>query len=277
MPYQTLLVHLPADESDDVLEVATTLARDHGAHLTGLHLIPRIDVQFTYEVPVSVLRETETRARAAASLVGERFEAATQGDDFVAEWRVLEDVEHPAERTLIELGNTADLIVAGQTRDAGRRGSRGELTARVLAGAGRPMLLVPAERAATTFGQRVFVAWDGQRAATRALFGAMPMLERAESVRLQRINAPTRDRHHAMGATEELADTLGRHGVNVEVFHSDAREAEIGTEILRFAEDWGADALVAGGQEQGATREYLFGSTTRHLLEHLRLPLLTSC
>ncbi len=277
MAYRTLLVHLPSHEADGVTSVAVQLARDHGAHLVGLHVIPRLDVQFSYEIPLAVLRESEARFRADAARAEERFEAATKGEAFVAEWRVLEGVEHPVERVLVELGNAADLVIAGQTPDPGRRGSRGELTARVLAGGGRPMLLVPPERTSDTLGERVLVSWDGQRAATRAVFGALPMLKRASAVRLQRFNAPGRDRRAAHGASEELADTLVRHGAKVELFHSDARPEEIGRELLGYAEDWGADTLVAGGQEQGPTREYLLGSTTRHLLEHLKVPLITSC
>ena len=277
MAYQSLMVHLPVEASDDLLGVATTLARDHAAHLTGLHVVPRIEPQYTIEFPAAVLRDVEARAQAAVAGLAERFASATRGEGLVAEWRLLEGVGHPLERTLIEQGNTVDLIIAGQTRDRSRRGSRTELAARTLAGSGRPMLLVPSERTGSTLGERVFVAWDGQRAATRALFGALPLLERAQAVRLQRINAPPRDRRHAIGTTEELADTLARHGVTVEVFHGEARAGEIGSEILRCAADWGADTLVAGGQEQGAAREFLFGSTTRHVLEHLHVPLLTSC
>lgn len=277
MAYQTLLAHLP-DENDTngVLDVATALAERHGAHLTGLHILPRIDLQSIYGMPLALSREIEARRRAIAATLGERFEAATRTGDFVTEWRVVDGAETSLERALTALGNTADLIVVGQAYDTGQRGARSELNARVLGAAGRPLLLVPPERRGESVGERVFVAWDGQRAATRAVFGALPALVRAESVRLQRINTPSRDRDHALGATEMLADTLSRHGVNVELFHSDAREGEIGVELLRFAEDWGADLIVSGGQEQGALREFLFGSTTQHLLERTRVPLLMS-
>jgi len=277
MAYQTLLAHFPhAEGMQDVLDVASTLAERHGAHLTGLHIIPRIDLQFSYELPPVVMQEFASRDRETAKTLGERFESSTKMADFVAEWRVIESMETTSEGALTELGNTADLIIAGQPADRDSRGSRFELTARVLGSSGRPILLVPPSRRTSSIGDRAFVAWDGQRAATRALFGALPLLQGAEAVRLQRINAPHRDRHRALGATEVLADTLSRHGVEVEVFHSDAREAEVGTDLLGFADDWGADLIVSGGHEQGALREYLFGSTTRHLLRETRVPMLMS-
>lgn len=277
MAYRTLLAHLPGKEGmEDVLDVATALAERHAAHLIGLHVIPRVDLQYAYEISLVVSREFETRRRALAADLGERFEAATRAGDFVADWRVIDGIDTPTERVVTELGNTVDLIVAAQVHDTLQRGARAELTARVLGAAGRPLLLVPPERRTRSVGERVFVAWDGQRAATRALFGALPLLVRADSVRLQRINAPSRDRHRALGATEMLADTLARHGVDVEVFHSDARESEVGVDLLGYAEDWGADLIVSGSQEQGALREFLFGSTTRHLLERTRVPLLMS-
>ena len=277
MAYQTLIAHCQqADDLEAVLDVATSLAARHGAHLVGLHVVPRLDVQFAYEVPAVVAREFESERRAYAETLGERFEAATAGGDFVAEWRVVDGTMTGTEQALTELGNTADLLVAGLSPDARRRGSRSELTARLLGASGRPLVLVPPERRAGAVGERVFVAWDAERAATRALYAALPMLVRAEAVRLQRLNAPGQDRHRMLGSTEELADTLSRHGVAVEVFHADARAGEIGGDLLGFAEDWGADVLVSGCQEQGALREWLFGSTTRHLLEHAAIPLLMS-
>lgn len=277
MAYQTLLAHLPIEEDvDAVLDVATTLAERHSAHLIGLHVIPRLDLQYSYEIPVVMTREFEAQRRAVATKIGERFAAATNAVDFVADWHAIESGERSTEQLLIEYGNTADLIIAAQTREVNRRGSRGELTARVLAGSGRPVLLVPPEREVDKLGEQVFVAWDGQRASTRALFAALPLLARAGAVRLQRINAPSRDRNRALGATEEVADTLARHGVNVEVFHADARDGEIGHELIGYADDWGADLIVTGCQEQGALREFLLGSTTRHLLEHTRVPVLMS-
>jgi len=277
MAYQTLLAHFPLEEDvDAVLGVATTLAERHSAHLLGLHVVPRLDTVHYYEVPVSVLREFESHRRTLAERLGERFAEGTRTRDFVADWRVVQGDDRPLERMLIEVGNTTDLIVVALTREPGRRGSRGELTGRLLGGSGRPVLLVPPERAPDTLGTRVFLAWDGQRAATRALFGALPLLVRADAVRLQRINTPARDRRHALGATEQLAATLSRHGVEVELFHADAREGDIGRELLGFAVDWGADLIVSGCQEQGAVREFLLGSTTRHLLEHTTVPMLMS-
>lgn len=280
MTYHTVLVNLPTEEGvDAALDVATTVAEHHAAHLTGLHIVPPIEMPYAYygtAIPLAVTEALETRQKALTERLHERFEKAVSGLTPVSEWRALDAVGDTPERVLFEQANTADLVVTGLPEEVVRRGSRAEPGARLLAGTGRPVMLVPPERAAGTLGERVFIAWDGQRAATRALFSALPILATAKAVRVQRINAPHADRHHALGTTEALAETLSRHGVDVEVFHADARAGEVGDELLGFARDWSADLLVAGCLERSGVREFLFGSTTRHLLEQSAVPMLMS-
>lgn len=277
MAYRTLLAHFPLEEgADAVLAASAGLAERHGAHLIGLHVVPLIDLPYAYEVPLVMSAEFQAEQKRRTRRLQERFEKGTGGGSFVAEWRVLEPREPSNDRTLIEQANTVDLVIVGQSSEAGRRGGRGTPESRLLLGCGRPVLVVAPEHGCASVGERVFVAWDGQRASTRALFAALPMLSGAQAVRLQRMNTPARDRHHALGSTEEVADTLSRHGVKVEVYHADAREGEIGEELLGYAADWGADVIVGGCHEQGGLREFLFGSTTRRLLQHAPVPLLMS-
>jgi len=73
---------------------------------------------------------------------------------------------------------------------------------------------------------------------------------------------------------EDLAATLARHGVAVELSQSTVSAFEIGEEILARARDIDADLLVSGCRVHSSLRESLFGSTTRHLFEHSSRPLL---
>ena len=276
MSYQTLLAHLlREDTADGVLDVATTLARRHGAHLIGLHSIQSIEAWGYYDMAFSAsLAASWAKTRRDA---GERlkalFDKATDGDDFVADWQMPDDIALGEEHLVAEIGNTTDLVILGQYEEPGHRAGRGSLTARVLERCARPVMVVPKVRDGTTVGERCFVAWDGKRASTRALFGALPMLRRADVVRVQGVNTPADERRGMLGLTEQLATTLARHGVAVEVAKSDARAGEIGEELLGAARDWGADTFVAGAYEQAAYRDFLFGSTTRYLLENARMPL----
>jgi len=276
MAYQTVLVPLPMEEgSDALLGVATTLAEQHQAHLIGLHVVPMLNLPYQ-EISASVSLEFQNARKALAEAMQGRFAKHTEAGGFVSEWREVVSHEPSNERQLIEQANTSDLIVMGQPADPARRGSRGSTSAHLLAACGRPVLLVAPDHGAPAVGDRVFIAWDGQRASTRALFAALPLLCRADAVRLQRINAPSRDRRGVAGTAEMLAETLSLHGVNADVQHADVRNADVGTELLAYASDWEADVIVAGCFEQGGLRETLFGSTTRHLLCNASVPLLMS-
>jgi nucleotide-binding universal stress UspA family protein len=138
------------------------------------------------------------------------------------------------------------------------------------------VLVIPNGEPVANIGERVFVAWDGRRESTRAVFGALPLLRRASIVRLHRINQAHQDRHHFVEITEELANTLARHGVSVEVCYSDANSIEIAHELLEFAKDMDADVMVTGCFGHSPLREYLLGGTSRRLLENSTLPLLMS-
>ncbi len=279
MAYRTLLACLTSEAvADAVLEVGVALAERHAAHLTGLHVLPPLE-PLGYYAPAFALVPNEAWARerdAIAERLRERFDAATQAAGFVSEWRVMDEPGAPERGVLSAIGNTSDLVVLGLHPDPALRGARDEIAGSVLTACARPALLVPPERVVQGVGERVFVAWDGGRAATRALFGALPLMRRADAVRLQRMNAPKGDRHQVLGTVEDLASTLARHGVTVELFTADARDADIGTELLGYARDWGADVMVAGAYERSAFRETVFGSTTRHLLQHATLPILAS-
>lgn len=279
MAFQSLLADL-SNESvvSDVLNVAVLMAEQHAAHLIGLHVMPPLDIYVTSELgmPATLTQHYLDLQHQLADRVKRVFEVRTDQQSFVAEWRQIDNGITAAADAIAEQGNTSDLLVMSQFDGDHAGCGRDDLPARVLSRCGRPVLVVPRNCEPTVIGNRVFVAWDGGRESTRALFGALPMLRRAAFVRLQRINPPHADRHHVVGLTEELANTLSRHGVRVEVFQSDASASEVGDELLGYAADTDADIMVMGCFGHGAMRDLLLGSTTRHVLKHMKVPVLMS-
>jgi nucleotide-binding universal stress UspA family protein len=73
-----------------------------------------------------------------------------------------------------------------------------------------------------------------------------------------------------------MAATLSRHGVEIETSHTVSREIGIGDELLSRAADLGADLLVMGAYGHSRVREYVFGGATRHILQHMTIPVLMS-
>lgn len=279
MAYQTLLAHLSNEAvSRAVIAVATILAERHAAHLVGLHIQPPLNLPDSVAVPIS-LEITDhwiEQQRLCETTIKQLFNHSFNSQTYVSEWRSIDCGMSTVIGTLVEHGNTSDLLILSQNEGEACNSYFRNLAEHAVMSCGRPVLIVPDDDPVEQIGERVFVSWDGSRESTRAIFGSLPLLRRASLVHLHRINQPHHDRHHILSITAELANTLARHGVNVEIMHSDAHKNEIGDELLAFAKDMEADVLVMGCYGHSPLREFLLGGTTRHVLANATLPVLMS-
>jgi nucleotide-binding universal stress UspA family protein len=147
------------------------------------------------------------------------------------------------------------------------------LFAGLLAGSGRPLLLVP-HGAGAVSGHAV-VAWKATREAARALHDAMPLLRKAGSVDLLMVEGE-RD-----NGTSNVEDDLAlahfaRHGIAARLARLDLEGESAGTRILEHAARSGASLVVAGGYSHSRAREQVFGGVTRDLFEHASCAVLFS-
>ena len=279
MTYQTLLVNLPREESaHSVLKLADRLAQRHTAHLVGMHVKPAMDMPVSIDIPVTLelTRHYMNHQRQIESRVKSVFEQITASASYVADWRSMDAGMRTVTDILVDQGNTADLIIMGQDENETSNAQARHLVENMILGCGRPVLVVPTEYTAKTIPERIIIAWDGQRESTRAVFGALPMLRHATEVRLHRFNLPHQDRHNIVGVTEELANTLSRHGVSLEVQHSDVKSGDVAEELLAYARDMFADTLVMGCYGHSRIREFLLGGTTRRVFADATIPVLMS-
>lgn len=280
MTYQTILANMSNEATAaTVLKVADRLAERHTAHLLGLHVQPAMSkLAFSAEIPLpeEVVGSFLDNQRQIESRVQTLFEQITDKASYVADWRSIDVGMQTVADELVAQGNTADLIVLGQSELEAVGAHSRHLSETVLLACGRPVLVVPWQYESRVIAERVMLAWDGRRESTRAVFGALPMLRHASEVRLHRINLPHQDRRHVVGVTEELANTLSRHGVSLEVHHSDARRGEIAEELIAYARDMDADILVMGCYGHSRIREFLLGGTTRHVFDETTIPVLMS-
>ena len=141
----------------------------------------------------------------------------------------------------------------------------------VLFGSGRPVFVVPYIQKGPAKLDHAVVAWDGGLAASRALAGAMPLLQKCKRVEVVTI-APKGE------AVDELPGFnitrhLSRHGVKAELRQL-APTDDIGSAILSHTASTGADFLVMGGYGHSRVREFIFGGTTRQILSSMTLPVL---
>lgn len=275
MGLKDLLVHVDNDPGCDLrIDVAVTLAAAHEAHLTGFHAMgwpwfpSHVDVQLPPSIVEEQRRQIEARARQAEA----RFREPTRRGGLSSEWRAVEGDVVVAARLQARY---ADLTIVGQGLDV--EPTLSELAAlpeELVLGVGRPLLVVPRYGVFTTIGERVLIAWNGSREATRAVHDALPILKRAHTVTILSIDPEGQPADRVPGA--DIARHLARHSIRVEAATTYGPSTAVGDILLSRAFDLGADLIVMGAYGHSRMREMVLGGATRHLLRHMTVPVLMS-
>ncbi|MBP0593411.1 universal stress protein [Paraburkholderia sp. LEh10] len=278
MNYQTILVHLDASTHAPArLELALQFARRFHARLTGVFsaYVPDSHALLVMVGTASYYVEHERQRQERCVDLKRLFLAALARLGVDGQWISAEG--YPNE-SMPPYARLADLVVAGQTDLNDPESFIAEqFVENLIMAAGRPVLLMPSSGSFAECGRHVLIAWDGSREATRALHDAMPFLSSAANVTLLTVNA---DRDEPTGQRipgADIALTLARHGVKVEVREVNAeRFTPVGEVLLSQAADLGCDLIVMGAYAHTRLRELVMGGATRTLLRSMTVPVLFS-
>lgn len=142
----------------------------------------------------------------------------------------------------------------------------------ILFGCGGPVWVFPAEES-TAHLETVAVAWDGGRAAARAVRDALPALGQTRHVV---VLAATDDKPIDALLLPEVQRHLSEHGLEVSTKLFSRGNRPIGAALQDAALDGGAGLLVMGAYGHNRFREFVLGGATKHVLSHRRLPVLMS-
>jgi nucleotide-binding universal stress UspA family protein len=204
------------------------------------------------------------------------FEEAARGRGFVAEWRDDDADAFGVADCVVPYARTADLVVASQTDPEWAGSDRLDIADRLAIESGRPVLIVPNAGVHERVGETVLVAWNGRREAARAAFDALPILQRARSVKVVSVN-PQSEREAAQDVpAADICSALARHAVKCEATEQVEPKAGVGETLLECAKGCGADLLVMGCYGHTRLREFVFGGASRHILAHMAIPVLMS-
>ena len=274
MVFKDILVYVDATKSAPAcLDVAAKLAEAHDAHLTALHVSspPFVMGDFGPGGAAEVIRWQEEQTRQLAARAEKQVSEARQRGGLDIEWRRASGEILPAIRLH---GHYADIVVVSQGGDEDEPTSVDLLPETIVMGSGRPALIVPIYGKFPRLGERVLVAWNRTREATRAVHDALPLLKRAQTVQILEVNPPSGDAPHIAGV--DIALHLARHGVKAQVEAATVSDIDTGATILSRAADLGSDLLVMGAYGHSRLREFTLGGVTRHVLQHMTLPVLMS-
>ncbi|MGE3916198.1 MAG: universal stress protein [Hyphomicrobiaceae bacterium] len=277
MAYKTIVVHLNDERRvAGLIDAASRIGQRYDAHVTALYVMPPIPTYGPTAFGAGYIQAGLKSFREEAARVHKAFEEACRGRPIVPEWSVVEPGERTVADCVLEHSRYADLVIVGQRDKSFDFSSVLDVPERIIVESGRPVLVIPNSGRFPTFGDRITIAWNTRREASRAVFDAMPMLQAASRVRIVWINpqADARSARDLPGA--EIAATLARQGVNCETGTAVSGEISVGDVLLSGLTDDAADMLVMGAWGHSRMREMVFGGVTRHILEHMTVPVLMS-
>ena len=272
--FKLILVHLDDTPRAELrLDAALSLAAEHQAHLVALNvrahsnLSPLLVGQFGAEMEALLAKNDAAAAARTKALLDSRPVPA----GVTVEWR---DVTGDLVDCVALHARYADLAVIGQAfPDDDDSGPLAEL---LLMSVGRPLLVLPYAGHFPTLGQRVLVAWNASREATRAVNDAMPLLERADIVQVVIVNPGHGNSGHGDVPGADICQYLSRHGVNAVCESIVSEDLSVGEMLLNRAADEDSDLIVMGGYGRSRFSELVLGGATRHLLAHMTVPVLLS-
>ena len=276
-----VLLHVPTFPDavpERVLESAINLTHLVGAHLTAdigqlnndRATWPLVIGSYPLDFP-QLMDElvVKSEANAAASV-----KCLT---DLCAEYGVVLDLRrrlttsYTTPASLVDLARLHDLVILPVPEcDALGR----SCVQAMLFGSGRPVVLLPSHRKPLRWLDRVVVAWDWSREASRALFHSLPFLPLAKEVKVVTVFGEKHIETSSFRA--DLERLLESHNVKYSLSQIDLERRSIGEVLMRHSEDVGADLLVMGAYGHGRMSEFILGGATYEVLRDPVLPVLLS-
>jgi nucleotide-binding universal stress UspA family protein len=271
-----IIVNLtPRADFDPACAYAISLAETFNANITG--------VSFAYDPPwppsvleaavVDIYRTVKDNYKKDAQQALSRFEDAARRSQLSAQALLLETSLVGSVETFTRLARTYDLSVVKQP-EPDRDDTAQDMLEAALFETGRPTLIVPYIQKEGFSAKRVLCCWDGSRAAARAMGDALPILQKAGSVKVLTIATGKFDERDVKGA--DLATHLARHKLQVELVRIPAADIDVASAILSHAADSSATLIVMGGYGHSKMRELALGGATRGMLESMTVPTLMS-
>lgn len=273
MSMKNILVHYNGTEgATRAVRLAAAMARRYDAHLTGIlaHAAPYSLVQMeaymtqaTIAVMQDTARETEEQcAKGFAEIIAQEEQGLRTS--FLCLQGFPNDV-------LARLGRTHDLIVIAQPDGQGSIYNEA-FPDDVATRSGRPVLIAPRAFEQFEAAGGAVLAWDGQRAASRALSDAMDLLKDRDAVTV--VHVGTEEDIRRPG--EDIMEHLSRHGLNASLTVQPPGGVSTSDIILNTCAETDAGLLVMGAYEHPRFSEMLLGGVTRDLVAKSHIPVLMS-
>ncbi|OOY17299.1 universal stress protein [Thioclava sp. DLFJ4-1] len=270
MPMMNLLVAFNGSSgSVAALRYAASMAAQRGAHVTAImaHAAHEVIDRRSRWIP----KEARALLEAANGDILREIEASFEeerrtlglGSDLE-----LKVVAGRVDNVLSEAARYYDMLIVGTQADDGDAHVILHPD-RIALMSGRPVIVVPEGYNAGAQHSHAALAWDGGRAAARALSDSLRLLEDDGRVSVLTIG-PQDDR-----AINDLLTHLSRHGVSA-IHEEWPTPRPVADTLLRWCTRNDPSLLVLGAFEHSKFREDFLGGVTSEVLARTKIPVLLS-
>lgn len=276
MSVASILLHVDDSAAcESRLKAAIRLAHQFDAHLTALYVIRPTNFPIFTEMPVGpeIIKSHRELLWKGAARARKHCEDTARDAGVTLEWQV---VEGDLIDALNEHGRYCDLIVLGQYDPGDRKDLSEGAVDNVVLESGTACLVVPYIGVAAEHIRNVLIAWNGSMESARAVKHTVPLLKQAKYVEVLVINPTQRKEGEVELTGGRIRAYLARHGVKAEAHTIHNKQSNAGDILLSRASDFSADLVVMGAYGHTRLREKVLGGVTRHLLEHMTVPVLMS-
>ncbi|KLN60201.1 hypothetical protein WH96_13535 [Kiloniella spongiae] len=255
------------------LEAALQLsAKFDGAHLVGVHALRTPEAILhgaphgvTGYFPEEIIEQQRNNIKEQAAALKKTFEEKALASGANYEWR-----EHEGREVDIIAFHArfTDLTIISQVK--GKFADELEFSGSLLMESSLPILAVPNRKLPKDITKNILIAWDGSAEASRAVRGALPLLEAADKVILLSVGLP----EEGNISQDDISMHLRRHGVELEARVVESAFPE--DIILKTAKEEDIGLIVAGAWGHSRIREMIFGGVTKSLFSNQEFPVLLS-
>jgi nucleotide-binding universal stress UspA family protein len=270
---------------DRVLDSALQVALAHRAHVEALYvrvdprdILPALGEGASAALIETVYASVERDATARYEAAKRRFEqwlqrqgvrvagAPDASDEASIAFREATGDEYALTAAA---GRLADLIVIGRPESREDTGAINAIES-ALTATGRPVLVVPPSAVGPT-AQRVVIAWNGSKEASRAVGYAMPLLANTGEVAIFAVG----EKGASPADPAELIRYLAWHRIGARALPpATAGSAATGALLMKVAAEQSAGLVVMGAYTHSRLRQLVFGGVTNHMLWHTEIPVL---
>lgn len=280
MAFKDILLHLdtyPDPAAPERVDEAVALCAQLGGMVTGLGVHVEIPLKSNRLADLMIklsdlAEEEEQRSLRNAEALLARVQQQAEAKGLSANSLITRAMLYEAADRVAEIARTRDVCVVPYGVASGPQAALAETVA---FGSGRPVVAFkPSSGRPIGALERIVIAWDGGRAAARAVADALPLLTAAKEVRV--VVVLNEKSSVVRGVARSLMRHLAAHGVAPVLDEIDAGGASIGRVIGEHVLLHQADLLVMGAFGHSRLREFVLGGATQSVISDPPIPVLLS-